>query len=247
MSGLKGRSAPRALITILASLGLVAALAMPALADEHEVPVVFATVAGHAEGTADNNHAETWGEACEKLSTPEGGWDRTFVLPELGEDMVYGLVIVKAGSDVSTDGHANTLFENASAGETVFADSDGSFDFSEGDKQISHIIVCTEEAAGETATPTPTPTPTPTATPTATPTPTPTPSPSESQGGEEETPTPTATPTDEGQLGGNPTPTPGTLPDTAAGELTGTPAVLLTMVLMAALAATVYTRLARQR
>ena len=208
MSTLTARSAPRTILGLLAALGLVAALTMPAFGAD-----TWATVTGHAEGTAENNHAATWGENCDDVATPEGGWGETYVLPELGEGLVYSLVIVKAGAEASVPGFVNTLFANPSAGETVFADSDGSFDYSDGDKNISHIIYCTEEEAEE------------------------------SQAEESEP----AESIREDTQGGNPTPTGGTLPDTAVGQFGQIPATVLSLVLMGALAATVYVRLARQR
>ena len=93
------------------------------------------------EGTPENNNPETWGENCDDAGV--NGRD-TWVLPELAEGQVYSLVVVKAGSEQSAE-EVNTLFANPSAGQTVWADSDGSGDFSEGDKGISHIIVCTDE------------------------------------------------------------------------------------------------------
>ena len=50
----------------------------------------------------------------------------------------------------------NTLFANAKAGQTVWADSNGSGAFDEGDKGISHIIFC-GPGDEETSTPTETP------------------------------------------------------------------------------------------
>ena len=52
----------------------------------------------------------------------------------------------------------------------------------------------------------------------------------------------------EDTLAGNPTPSAGgTLPNTALGQFDQVPATMLSLVLIAALAATVYVRLARQR
>lgn len=228
MSTSRARKGPRILIGLLASMGLVAALAMPAMAGAE---VDWATVTGYAAGTEQNNHPETWGDNCESASTPEGGWGETYLLPELGEGLVYSLVVVKAGSDQSTEEGANTLFANPSAGETVWADSVADGEFGEGDKNISHIIVCTEEEDEEEATPTPT------ASPTASPT-------------QPATTPPTPSPTiNEGELGGTPTPAPsqGTVPDTAMGQFDQVPATVLSLVLLGALAAMIYVRLARQR
>ena len=94
----------------------------------------YATVSGYAAGTSDNNHEGTWGDGCTKLDSPGGS---TYVLSQ-----GYAKVIVKAGSDQSTDGHANTVFDSPTAGQTVWADSNGTGAFDEGDKTISHIIFC---------------------------------------------------------------------------------------------------------
>lgn len=221
MSTLRARKGPRTILGLLAAIGLVAALTVPAVAGEE---TDWATVTGYEAGTAENNHAEAWGENCEDVSTPEGGWGETYLLPELGEGLVYSLVIVKAGSDQSTDEGANTLFANPAAGETVWADAAADGEFGEGDKNISHIIVCTEEEEEEEATPTPTIR-------------------EEEEGG---TPTPSPTIREE-EEGGNPTPTPAEVPDTAMSQFGQVPATVLSLVLLGALAAMIYVRLARQR
>jgi hypothetical protein len=202
---------------LLAALGLVAALAMPAMAGED-----WATVTGYAEGSEDNNHPETWGDNCEDAGV--SGVD-TWVLPDLPEGEVYDLVVVKTASEQSAPGHVNTLFDDPSEGQTVWADSDGSGDFSDGDKGISHIIVCTAAAP-----PPPSEAP-----------------PSEVE--ESELPAESEVPVEserEGELGGNPTPAP-VVPDTAMGDFGQLPATVLSLVLIAALAGMVYVRLARQR
>lgn len=162
---------------------------------------VYATVTGYAAGTAANNHASTWGKDCVKIV--DGGSLTSYVLTA-----DYSLVIVKAGSERANAGHVNTLFADASAGETVWADTNGNGVFDpggrHGDKAISHIIVCPAEAQPTPSQPTPTPSqPTPTPSqPTPTPSqPTPTPSqaseqPSQSApdtGGSGPTPPPTDT------------------------------------------------------
>jgi hypothetical protein len=91
-------------------------------------------VTGHAAGGAANNDPNAWGDNCTKLDN--GNLGSTYLLTQS-----YDLVVVKAGSDQSAD-FPNTLFANASAGETVWADSNGSNAFDEGDKGISHIIFC---------------------------------------------------------------------------------------------------------
>ena len=105
----------------------------------------WATVTGYAEGGSDNNHPATWGADC--IDGPQDPGD-TYVL-----DQDWDLVIVKAGSEESAPGHVNTLFANATAGQTVWADSNGDGTFDQGDKGISHIIFC-GPVDEETSTPT---------------------------------------------------------------------------------------------
>ncbi|MEI8334535.1 MAG: hypothetical protein WCH74_11900, partial [Chloroflexota bacterium] len=124
----------------LAVAGMVAlSLAGPGAGTATATAVpAYATVSGYAEGSAANNHEATWGSDCTKLENPGGS---TYVLTQN-----YAKVIVKAGSDVSTDGHANTVFNDPLAGQTVWADSNGSGAFDTApepaDKTISHIIFC---------------------------------------------------------------------------------------------------------
>lgn len=214
MTGLTARKGPRTLIGLLGAFGLVAALAMPVMAGEN-----WATVTGYAAGTPENNNPDTWGDNCEDAGVQ--GTD-TWVLPDLPDGQAYSLVVVKAGSEQSAE-KVNTLFANPSAGQTVWADSDGSGDFSEGDKGISHIIVCTEDEPDEPQEPEETPVPE----------------------QPEDTPAPAETPR-EGELGGTPTPAP-ELPDTAMGDVGQLPTTVLSLVLLGALGAMVYIRTARQR
>jgi hypothetical protein len=120
-----------------AALALVFAIAGTASA-----VTVYAVVTGHAAHSDENNKPETWGEDCVKVNAGEGGLgidDKTFVL-----EHDYSLVVVKAGGNNLGD-NANTLFgDSPSAGETVWADSNGNGEFDEGDKNISHIIFCDE-------------------------------------------------------------------------------------------------------
>ena len=111
-------------------------------------PTVYATVTGHEPFSAAANKAGYWGDDCEKIV--DGGSMTSYVLAQN-----YDLVVVKAASK-NVDPYTNTLFENASQGETVWADTNGNFTFDPGgkggDKAISHIIVCGE---GETESPSP--------------------------------------------------------------------------------------------
>jgi hypothetical protein len=238
VTSLTARSGPRTIIGLLAALGLVAALTMPALAGAE---TIWAEVDDYAPGSAENNSADAWAEwgECEKLATPTGGWSDTYVLPELADGLVYSLVVVKAGSDQSTEEGANTLFEFPAAGETVWSDAVADGVFGEGDKNISHIIVCTDEEAEESQ-----------------------PEESQPEESQPEESVPASEPVEEseeaeasepaesineGELGGNPTPTGAALPDTAAGTFGQIPATVLSLVLLGALAAMVTVRLARQR
>jgi hypothetical protein len=107
--------------------------------------VTYATVTGHEPFSSDANQAEYWGETCEKIV--DGGSLSSYVLTE-----DYALVVVKSAAS-NVDPYTNTLFEDASAGETVWADTNGNFTYDpggqNGDKEISHIIVC--EGEGETS------------------------------------------------------------------------------------------------
>jgi uncharacterized repeat protein (TIGR01451 family) len=114
------------LFTLLAATALVALLAPSVLATTD-----YATVTGHQAHSDDRNNPAFWGDDCTKKEFT--GEVDTFVLTE-----DYALVVVKSGSGE----FANTLFANASAGQTVWADTNGNNAFDEDDKAISHIIFC---------------------------------------------------------------------------------------------------------
>ena len=126
-----------------AALALVFALAGTASAVTD-----YATVTGHAASTSDNNNPDWWETGdfseCTKLDKGEG--DLGLDVGEYTLTASYELVIVKAGSEQSSGDNALTLFADASAGETVWADSNGTEGDGpdEGDKTISHIIFCDE-------------------------------------------------------------------------------------------------------
>jgi len=119
----------------LVAAGLVA-VATLAPATAAAADPVWATVDGYADDTPANNNPATWGEDCTKIDSDGGSLGSTYLLTQS-----YELVVVKAGAGASTD-FVNTVFEDVSAGETVWADSNGSGAFDEGDKGISHIIFC---------------------------------------------------------------------------------------------------------
>jgi LPXTG-motif cell wall-anchored protein len=99
---------------------------------------VYATVTDHEAFSSDANQADYWGDDCEKII--DGGSLSSYVLTR-----DYALVIVKAGAG-NVDPYTNTLFADASRGETVWADTNGNSSYDPGgqggDKTISHIIVC---------------------------------------------------------------------------------------------------------
>ena len=153
------------LTAVAGASALVFALSGTALA------VTYATVDGHEAFSAAANNAEYWGEDCTKINTGEGGLGDNDQLFELGAS--YGKVIVKSGSG----SFANTIYEDAAAGESVWADTDGNSAFDGTEPNISHIIFCdpletttttteettttttfTQETSGETDVPTEPPT-----------------------------------------------------------------------------------------
>ena len=216
MNRLTARSGARSLLGLLAALGVAAALTMPALAADD-----FATVTGYADGTPENNSPATWEALTPEDDTcVDAGVNgvATWVLPDLPDGETYTLVVVKAGSAQSAE-EVNTLFANPSEGQTVWADSTPDGVFGEGDKNISHAIVCTlvTEVPPSEAPP--------------------------SEVAESEVP---AESEREDTLGGTPTPAPA-IPDTAMGDVGQMPATVLSLVLIGALGAMVYVRLARQR
>jgi hypothetical protein len=105
-----------------------------------------ATVSGHASSTAENNNELFWGEDCTKLDAGEGDLGGAVATYVLLHD--YTKVIVKAGSEQSAGGNALTIFDNPTAGQFVFADTNGDNTSNpggqDGDKNISHIIFCGE-------------------------------------------------------------------------------------------------------
>src|SRR5829696_10174129 len=87
-------------------------------------PTVYATVTGHEPFSAAANQADYWGDNCEKIV--DGGSMTSYVLTQN-----YDLVVVKAASK-NVDPYTNTLFADASEGETVWADTNGNSTFDPG-------------------------------------------------------------------------------------------------------------------
>ena len=122
------------LVAMLGGLALLGALTVGSVTSVFGA-TEWATVTGYAARHGREQQPRRTGATTARRSTSRAA--RPYVLTA-----DYDLVIVKAGSDVSTDDHANTLFDGAKAGQTVWADSNGSGAFDEGDKTISHIIFC---------------------------------------------------------------------------------------------------------
>ena len=228
MSTLTARTAPRTIIGLLAALGLVAAFTMPALASHVEpVPV--------NEGNPTcSDFDDSWTEL--KVDPPADGvyTDGTLTVTisnyadnefDWASNIGVDAVFVKAGSDK----HNLYVYDPEATSDDGLTAQDGQ------GNGISHISFCydvdvpeesqPEESQPEESQPEES-------------------QPEESEAVEESAP---AESIREDTQGGNPTPSGGTLPDTAVGQFGQIPATVLSLVLMGALAATVYVRLARQR
>jgi hypothetical protein len=256
---LRARSGPRTLLAALASLGLLAALAVPSLAASVEPTVI--------EGPGNSSCGQLGDYAFEfkiNIENPDG----TFKQGDPGVEVTpndptdFEVTITFHAATKTIDFEANYLVEavflkGGVNGSHLYEYNPGVLADTglhvPGNSDISHVSFCYATQPGETPTPTPTPDePTPTPTPdepTPTPTPdepTPTPTPDEEESPAEETPTPTPR---EDVAGGTPTATPagGTLPDTTTGTSSQVPAMVLSLFLMASLASMAYLRLARQR
>jgi hypothetical protein len=139
---------PRKLAALVGAGALVFAVAGTAAAVTD-----YATVSSHAASTSDNNSADFWGENCTKLDAGQGDLGAAVDSYVLLAD--YGKVIVKAGSGASVGDNALTIFDNPTAGQTVWADSNGDNTFNpggkDGDKNISHIIFCDAASSSSTS------------------------------------------------------------------------------------------------
>ncbi len=258
MKILRGRSGPRTLIGLMAALGLVAALTMPALAN-HDVagPAVSATEEAFPGGNP----------VC-----PEGTTGVRFDQNELAVDAVKGGVKITA-VDVGAGTLSFEVTDPATVVVKVFmkgSEPQNVYDYSAlpgggvahddglvtpnnssgGPAGISHVDFCLGAAtAGESQPAESQPAESEPAES----------QPAESQPAESEEPEESELPSEESEQpaqsiredtqGGNPTATPtgGSLPNTAMGDLSQVPATVLSLVLLGALAAMVYVRLARQR
>ena len=234
MTELRARKGTRTILGLVAALGLLAALAMPTLAS-HVVP----TPINGGNPTCDDfaPEGESWTELKLQDNTNEGGpnqlQDGTYTDGTLevtisnfadnqfdwSSNIGVDAVFVKAGNDM----HNLYVYDPEATEDDGLKPQDGQ------GNGISHISFCYDADAPESDAP-------------------------ESEAPESEAPAseaPASVPASErgGELGGTPTPAPsGDLPDTAfGGDFGQMPATVLSLVLIGALAAMVYVRLARQR
>ncbi len=123
-------------VKVLSVLTLFLMLAALIPAGAALATVSYATVTTHVAFSDDANQPSYWGADC--YDAGNGGVG----LPSYLLTQNYAEVIVKAGSGQ----YANTVFDNPTAGQTVWADTNGNNMFdpggSDGDKEISHIIFC---------------------------------------------------------------------------------------------------------
>jgi len=135
---------------LLAAGALALAVMLPSVALAADPD--YATVSDHAAFSAESNDPAFWCENGTKVDAVDGNLGFTQVL-----EMDYDKVIVKAGANEQGN-FANTIFNNPTAGQTVWADTNGNNQYDaekvgdvDADKLISHIIFC--PAAVATATP----------------------------------------------------------------------------------------------
>lgn len=115
----------------------------------------YATVTGYTQFSAPANQVDYWCDEGTKIEEPGGS---AYVLTD-----DYDLVVVKAGAGQ----YANTEFgSNPSTGQTVWADTNGNGIYDpggqNGDKDISHVILCVAQPPVEPTEPPVTPTEPPT-------------------------------------------------------------------------------------
>jgi hypothetical protein len=233
VSALRARKGPRTILGLLAALGLVAALAMPVIGAS--VTPEFVDETANLECDAFEGEGQNW-TTLKVDPNPDGAGpfnytngtlsvtitnatgDKSFDWSSnIGVDAVY----VKAGADGSNLYRYDPPAE--STGDT------GLVSPGESGNGISHISFCYDADAPESEAP-----------------------PSEPAEESEAPAESEAAPSEsfrEAEFGGTPTPAPsgGDLPDTAIGDFGQMPATVLSLVLIGALAAMVYVRLARQR
>jgi hypothetical protein len=216
-------------LAIVAALGMVAVLAIPAVATHVEPEFVDGNPTCAGEGFGN--------ELSIGVGDLTAGGTKTF-------SSSAGTIDITASADLKTISFSNAVppleaivIKAGSGGNLYVYDPPVSADtglvtpLNDGGQQatVSHISVCFGTATPPSEAP-----------------------PSEappSEVAESELPAESEVPVEserEGELGGNPTPAP-VVPDTAMGDFGQLPATVLSLVLIAALAGMVYVRLARQR
>jgi hypothetical protein len=238
VSELRARTGLRTLVGLLAAMGLLLALTLPALA--HHDPPNGPEVTPTQEDFPGGDPICPAGSVGGRINDPDTGDEATVQLPdqtsatfkvlsisddELTFEVVNGLaarVFVKGGTD------GQNVYDYSGMPGGGIAHDDGLI--TPTSQGVSHLDFCLVAAPESTPTPTPTPSPTP----------------RESELGGNPTPSPTPR---ESELGGNPTPTPGAeVPDTATtGLVDQVPALVLSLVLVGSLATLFYVRVAGQR
>jgi hypothetical protein len=215
----------------VAALGLVAALAVPVIGAS--VTPEFIDVTSNLECDAFEGEGQNW-TTLKVDPNPDGAGPFNYT------DGTLSVTITNATGDKSFDWSSNigvdaVYVKAGSAGSNLYrydppAESTGDTGLvspGDGGNGISHISFCYDADAPESEAP-------------------------PSEVAESEVPASQPAPSEserEGELGGTPTPAPsaGEIPDTAMGDFGQTPATVLSLVLIAALAGMVYVRLARQR
>ena len=239
MSELRARKGPRTLLGLLAALGLVAALAMPVVGAS--VTPEFVDETANLECDAFEGEGQTW-TTLKVDPNPDGAGPFVFT------DGTLTVTITNATGDKSFDWSSNigvdaVYVKAGSGGSNLYrydppAESMGDTGLvspGDGGNGISHISFCYDltdtpesEAPSSEAPPS---------------------EPVEESEAPVESEAVPSESVREQELGGTPTPAPrGDLPDTAfGGDFGQMPATVLSLVLIGALAAMVYVRLARQR
>ena len=223
MSGQTARKGPRTLIGLVAALGMVAVLALPAFAASVDPEFVdgnpscgelgFSNELTIQVGDLTAGTTETFSNASGSIDITASADLKTFAFANATPPV--DAVVIKAGSGGNLYAYDPPVTSDTGL---VTPNNDGGQQAT-----VSHISVCFGTATPPSEAP-----------------------PSEappSEVAESELP---AASEREGELGGTPTPAP-EVPDTAMGDVGQLPATVLSLVLIGALAAMVYVRLARER
>ncbi len=244
MNQLRSRKGTRNILGLLAGIGLVAALAVPAFGAG--VTPQFVDVTANLECGAFEAEGQSW-TTLKVDPNPDGAGPFNYT------DGTLAVTITNATGDKSFDWSSNigvdAVYVKAGAGGSNLHRYDPPSE-SMGDTRlaspgqsgngISHISFCYDgnDTPESEAPPSHAPPSQPASS-----------EPAEESEAPSDSEAPASASPREGELGGTPTPAPsaGELPDTAFGEVGETPATVLSLVLIAALGGMVYVRLARQR